>query len=474
MAKGWGFIGGSFTSEAVSIDCQRTANLYAEALDPKSKSPSALISIPGLATFCTLPTSPLRGLFSQDERAFAVAGTVFYELFEGGTYLLRGGGLIDDGKPATLDSNGSAGHQLLVSAGRRAGVFDLTTNVFTPDVLTNADMCGFCDGVGVALDASDSTLYISDEEDFSTWDLAVKAQRNTASDPYRAIAVVNRNIWAFGAETSDVWYDAGASPFPFEPFSGGFVQTGIIAPRSVALIDNSLIWLGVNTAGGVGIFRTNGFQALRVSTHAIEQTVLQYGTVDDARAWSYGDRGHSFYVLTFPTANTPALVYDAATGLWAERSFWNTSTGLEETYRPNCHCYVWGTHLVGDYENGTVYQMSASTYTDAGGVPLRRLRQGPYVCNEMQWIYARDFWLDIETGVGNILAPGVTPEAMFSYSDDGGRTWRGESWRSFGVLGAYRQRVQWKRLGRFRQRAPRIVISDPVPVRIADAYAEAD
>ena len=48
-----------------------------------------------------------------------------------------------------------------------------------------------------------------------------------------------------------------------------------------------------------------------VSNRGIEQMINTFARIDDAIAYAYQKNGHSFYVLTFPTANK-TLVYDAS------------------------------------------------------------------------------------------------------------------------------------------------------------------
>jgi len=49
----------------------------------------SLIRTPGLKIFCTLPKSPVRGVFPGEYRLFAAAGDSLYEIFAGGTYTDR-------------------------------------------------------------------------------------------------------------------------------------------------------------------------------------------------------------------------------------------------------------------------------------------------------------------------------------------------------------------------------------------------
>lgn len=67
---------------------------------------------------------------------------------------------------------------------------------------------------------------------------------------------------------------------------------------------------------------------------------------------------------------------------------------------------------------------------------------------------------------------GRDPVISLRWSDDGGHTWSNSYDRSFGAAGEYKTRVIWRRLGRARDRIFEISVSDPVPARIVDGYAE--
>lgn len=68
--------------------------------------------------------------------------------------------------------------------------------------------------------------------------------------------------------------------------------------------------------------------------------------------------------------------------------------------------------------------------------------------------------------------PGVDPQIMLRCSNDGGKTWGPEVWRSTGKAGEYSRRVGWNRLGSGRRRVFEVVMTDPVLWRITGCYLE--
>ena len=66
----------------------------------------------------------------------------------------------------------------------------------------------------------------------------------------------------------------------------------------------------------------------------------------------------------------------------------------------------------------------------------------------------------------------MDPTVLLSWSDDGGHTWSNDHPASLGVMGNYKNRAIWRRLGASRNRIFRIAISDPVKKVLIGAYMD--
>lgn len=172
-----------------------------------------------------------------------------------------------------------------------------------------------------------------------------------------------------------------------------------MAAYSVAKLDNSLFWLGADARGFGVVYRNQGYNALRVSTHAIEFAIQNYDVLTDAIAYTYQQEGHSFYVLTFPTVGK-TWVYDVATGLWHERA--GFKNGDFTRHRSNCQMNFNQDIIVGDFENGNIYALDLDVYSDGTGIQkwLRSWRALPQGANNYKRTAQHTLQLDAETGVG--------------------------------------------------------------------------
>ena len=471
MAVKLPFVCATYQSQSPVADNARCVNWYVETPEgQQSKAKVVWYPTPGYALFATCPEPVVRGLYTEPStgRVFAVAGGGLYEISSACVVTLRSL-VADDGLPAQFASNGDIGGQMLVASGGVAYLLVLATNVVTTVLASGAQFIGFIDGYFVALDATTSTLQVSDLADGATWPALSVAQRSVASDPWVSMVVSDRKIHLHGSQTSESWYNNGDPDFPFAYAEGSLVRDGSAGPySSVALVDNSRIWLTANEEGTGVVKRSSGYQTVRISTEAVETAIQSYTNVSDAVAWSYQDQGHTFYVLNFPTMRA-TWVYDAKTNLWHERGWWNTSLMRFDSARGRCHCYGHGQHLVGDRLTGGVYTQSIALYEDIGSTELRRLGQGPHIYSNGAWIYFPEIRVEVETGFG--LTATREPQIMLQWSDDSGKTWSDEHWTGLGNIGDYKHEAVWRRCGRSRDRIFRVVISDPVPCRIVDMYA---
>ena len=219
----------------------------------------------------------------------------------------------------------------------------------------------------------------------------------------------------------------------------------------------------------------SGYTPQIVTPPAVAYQMSLYATVSDAFAYCYSAEGHTFYVITFPAGNA-TWAYDASTQMWHERSTWTGAPYLIGRHVANCYAGFNGLHLVGDWQNGNIYQMSSSIYED-NGQPLVSMRTAQHLFDkqDMENIFIRRLILDMETGVGDaglLLETGINPQAALSWSDDGGHRWSNEYMASMGAAGQYRTRVIWRRTGRQPRPDLQGAISDPVKRVLINAYVE--
>ena len=291
------------------------------------------------------------------------------------------------------------------------------------------------------------------------------ASKDGAPDDLVSLIVDHREVYLLGEVSSEVWIDAGTSPFPFQRIPGTSTQHGIAAPFSVARLGNSFAYLSRNIRGQAQIVQMNGYVPTRISTHAVENSLTNQ-VVTDAVAWTYQLEGHEVYVISFPSINL-TWAYDVASGMWHKWLYTN-NLGQYERARGNCCAEFQGLVMVGDYANGKIYKLDKLNYTD-DGQHVRRLRRAPHLVADFQREYFDELQIQFQPGVGLSTGQGENPQAMLRWSDNGGSTWSNEHWTTIGLIGKYANRAIWRRLGTARDRVFEVSISDPVKAVIISA-----
>jgi hypothetical protein len=203
----------------------------------------------------------------------------------------------------------------------------------------------------------------------------------------------------------------------------------------------------------------NGYEPMRISTHAVENDIASFSTCADCRAYSYQQEGHEFYVMNFPTGDR-TWVFDLSTGLWHKRA-WMDSLGVLHRHRGQVAAAFNGQIVVGDWQNGRLYAFSRSVYTDNGD-PIPAIRRCLHLTGDLRNMFHHDLQLQFQPGVGLQTGQGSDPQAMLRWSNDGGFTWSTERWKSMCKVGQYKNRARWTQLGQARDRIYEVRVTDPV------------
>lgn len=468
-----GFVGSSHKDRALAFDAQRCVNMFPQiSASGTSKSPAKLVSAPGLKVFSDFRQLSNRGVRGairfEDNVLFVVAGSKVLRIAANGTATVIGT-IPSADTPVSMASNGTL---IMFVTGAKGYSIDpmagTVTEIVDPSFL-GADTVGFVTGSFVFNKPNTGQWQAMDPYSV-TLDPLWFATAEGSPDNLVGLGVVNQEVWLFGSTTTEIWVNDGSEGFPFSRISGAFIEYGCAAKASIAKIDGSLFWLGLNEDGSGSIYRTSGLQAKRVSNHSLEQEIATYGTVSDAVAYTYEQEGHKFYVLTFP-AEDVTWAYDTVTDTWCQRAYLE-SDGSFSRHRSNCHQFFQRKNIVGDWQVGILYEMSTQIYSDNGN-PLVRLRSSPHVAAGGAKMGYSNVEFDIETGVGLQSGQGSDPKVQLRWSDDYGKTFYGARTASVGKVGQYRTRVRFNRLGQARDRVFELSYSEPTPFTIIGARINA-
>ena len=488
-----GLAGPSYVPYSETADSQRTVNLFPSLVQSgRGKSRVVLYGTPGLESHVVLSTAnAVKSVFYDTftKRTFVVKRTTtgavrLSELTSSnglanvetprwvggvpGANLLDAGGNLD---PVAICSNGSQLFIVLPEA-NRTFLYTLATDTLTriDDVANgSAVWVDYLDGYFIALGA-DGRHYYSRSLDGSQWDNSDVATAESSPDKTIMLKAHNDELWLFGPESVEVWYNSGNADNPFAPNRQATMEMGLQFRYSVMPLNGRLYWVGRNESGSGFVCEAHGYQPRIVSNFAVS-TSLQGTVVTGAapRAWVHQRVGQSFYVLTYPDDNL-TWAYDPAMGRndgWHERMHLNGE--IEEAHLGLCCAHVGseegGTsrHLVGGRDSGKVYALKMSAYDD-DGVAIRRIRRAQHLSNEMMQVTYHGLELDVEHGVGEV-------EYNLRFSNDGGQTFGNPM--AVTKLADQIHNPEWRTLGMGRDRVFEVFSDSAVKHAWIEAFIRA-
>ena len=492
---------GAYSARSLIADAQTCENLFPE-LNPQETKPAAAVTHyprPGLRPLSAPPTQGRgRGVFlASTGQLYAVVGPNAYYINGNWVWKLLGSLTIGISTPVSFIDNGIT------------GVFvDGSGNGYTVTLATNTWNGIFVDSTGSFVGATRAdiidTFLIFNEPGSADWysSLAGQMAFNALSNGSKAVypdalmtlAANIDQVWLIGAQTSEIWYDAGNSPFPFAKFPNVFVPYGTSAPYSLVRADVNLFWLSRNKDGEVIAVKTNGYAVEAISTRALEARWTDFANVSDCIGYSYQQAGHTMVVWHFPSANE-SWGYDLSTQQWHKRT-WIDGNGVRHRERVAFHAFVDArsgypqTNVGQDWQTGQIYAIDQNMFMDNTS-PILHVRSFPHLVDELHYETPTAFVADFETGstpnttaqVDSAWSSGFSsgfgpftkveePFLMFRYSKTGGRQW--SNYRRKGLIsgGNYRSMMRWRGLGMGRDFVFELTWSAPLRTALQQAFVD--
>lgn len=472
------FVGAAYEAAASLQDVQKSINYFVE-IDNNSgaKTPTALLATPGLIDLGqTVATGEARGMWvlPGSQAAIVVVGSavllmtpvsVVAGIRPTFTYRQVGTLLTTTGLVGIRDNG--VGHICVIVDGPTLYVYNVQTEAFT--ISTDAAFLGatqVCEIDGFFIFAKpDSQIFYTSPvywNGTSPFDGTYFALKDNAPDNIVCMIENSRELWLIGEKTTEVWYMQGGNFFPLGRLQGTMQQLGCAAEHSLARIGGSLLWLGLSDRGGNQVLMSKGYSIENVSDPAMAYQINQYATVSDARAFLYVEEGHTFYVITFPSANT-TWALDLTTKMWHNRASYDPVRGQFNRQYQNVCMNFQNMNIVGDRSTGAISWQTRTAYDEVVS-PLVSVRQAPHMWdreNRNRMLYTR---LQLELKPGSAPSSGTysDPKATLSWSDDGGQSFSNDHIAPIGLTGQTKNRIIWRRLGIARDRVFKVTISDPV------------
>jgi len=461
------FNGGDAVARAQFSNFQNRINLYPEIETAGARSRVVMYGTPGLELLVRLEIGQdVRGMcFGSDGNIYAVCGTSVYKVVPS-TGVVTNLGTVPAGSYVQMATNLT---QVIIVGGFTASWYVITLSTGVLSVVTGGgypspETVSFLDGYFILNNKGTGQFFITGINDATSFDILDFATAESNPDSILNAFVDHRELWLFGGLSVEVWYNSASSTgFPFERRLDAILEVGCAAKYSVTKIDNTVYWL----SNQFTVVRANGYSPEIISTTALSNEISGYSVKEDAIAYGYYERGHAFYVLTFPSEDK-TWVFDASTGEWHKRE----SVGMGR-HLSSCLAFDGKTNYVGSINDGAIYKMSEA-YGSEDGRKINREMTTPYIHDREIRLKMKSLRLVMQVGVGdNGSDPEDNdPKFSLSYSDDGGNNWSYPQTVSLGKIGEFSTEVEFRRLGLFRFRLFKVQANTSRPVVFIKAIAD--
>lgn len=453
-------------SKSPWVTAKELQNLYAESRPAGEKSQMVCYQTPGEILFNDFGATPPRGAleFESLNVFFEVHRGVLWEVNNAGVAINRGVLSTVSGRVGMSDN----GVQIMIVDGTFGYIYNTQTNAFAkitdPDFPANPQTVTFLLGYFIINLLASSRFYVSAQYDGLSWDALDFANAETSPDPINTVYESNGELILLGTRTTEFWGASGDLNFPFTLIQGTATKWGIAARYSIAAYDNSFMCLMKGRQSGqVMLAKLNGYLPQKLSTIDFDAIINDYPTVADATSYSYMLGGHPMFVISFPSAGVSWL-YDGSTGIFSKlKSYGQTRHNAEFSIN-----YL-GNTLVFDNLVGRAYKLTADALDDNGASIEKQVIGETVAGQDEEFIEVDCMRVDMEVGDGLVSGQGVNPQMSLSISRDNGKTYGSEMWKTFGAIGEYGTRVEWRRLGTCRYFTPLLRCTDPIRVCIVSA-----
>lgn len=406
----------------------RLVNVFAE----KQGDTDVIRRVPGLATIGTAGASGCRGLFNLAGWVYgAFAGTV-YRFDGGGNASLVGTLPGTDGVTFARNNRvtGGASTPDLVAVRETGGAYVVTASSVTaftgggnlPATVNSVDSLG-----GYLLFSNpDGRIFASDLNSLTVKALSF-ATAEARPDGLRRGIVHANTYYAMGEGSIEPWLNAGTSPFPLRRATS-VMPVGLLAPMAVAGHEDGFGGNPIFVASDHTVREIRGFDAVRVSTPAVERFVAA-SLPERLEASVHTFRGHRIWTLS---SDLGTFCYNVSTGQWHERA----SAGLPRWMASRAVQWSNGAWLVGHTTGPALMKVDAATRTENGAALVATIESGALKGYPARVAVPALFAEFTKAAGGNVA---------MSYSRDGGATWSAAVSRALDA--AERRSVRWNRLG---------------------------
>ena len=442
---------GFYTSEILPLAAQTCVNWIPILTEKGALNQRALLDRSGLTQFATV-SGAFRGDIDHNGVYLTVNGTTLSSVDSLGVVTTKG----------TIPGSG----RLSIAKNDDFVVFvnnlgdgyyynGSTVAQITDGDFLSASTVVFIDGYFAFSALDGAKFFISGVNDPSSFNALDRSAAEERPDPIKALYVYNNLLHVAGTETTEKYNNMGGVNFPFQRRNQAANSIGCYSKFTPIEVGNAYAFIGGGRNEGAQVYLLTGSEPQVISTTAIDNLIQNFtdSEIDDAFSMVWEENGQHILAFTFESniIDSRTICFNLKSGEWFEFKSGTSS------FRAKSVTKIYGKLLVGDDSNQVGY-FDSTVHTDYGNTIFREKASQPFLSEdgEEYRIGLLEAWMQAGTGTGTL-----NPTLMMDFSDDLGRTWSNETWRTIGKVGEYGKRSQWRKQGLVsRDRVYRFKASD--------------
>lgn len=272
-------------------------------------------------------------------------------------------------------------------------------------------------------------------------------------------------LYTFGERSWQVFSYNDDKNNPFSSPDNAAGNIGIKAPNSLAMLGNSVLWLGSSDIGDNGVFLIKDTEITRVSTQDIEREITQTINPENAYSSIWQEHHHVFYSLTFEDSQK-TLVYDLTENAWHYRSSYNEQN-RSTFWRYNHATYAYNKVYVGTKD--ALCYMDENRYLEHDDRVILKMRRGGMITSNNCNFYMDAVELIVNNGQHSFnnqyFNLELNPRVSIRYSWDGATFSDYEDYE-LGKIGQYDYATQIWHLGMGKYFTLEISTTEAIPFAI--------
>lgn len=444
----------------------RLVNAYAEKTGDDNKAPYVLLPCAGLTALGSDVAGNCRGMIwlEEDNKLYAIFGYYAYDVSTTGTKTQVG--FIGGTGPVSIARNDATTTQVVIVAGGFAYILENGAvtikkykdgngdTLFSPSGVTHA-------GGYFIFWQTDGTFWVSD---LNSTTVDALSFATAEGDPDKLTAIIGQVNAAYmvGTKSIEYWTVTGAADFPLERLQGAFLRFGSLSPNTIVDFGKSIVMVSSDNT----VEQIVGYNSQTISSNEVSRLIEAETDKSALYAFTYTKGGNRFYCLQ---GTGWTREYNSATGFWHDRY-----SGVDDPWKAAYYARAFNKDIFGSRETGRTYEGDYTTFEEDNEPQIWGFDTETFHAFPKALCF-NSLALDVEAGDGISLTSDAY--CMVAWSDDAGRTWKGEKRFSLGKTGEYTKRVRTQGgLGTsgVQGRIFKVRISDPVIRSVAQIDADVE